>query len=112
MLEGKQHSSVKSREIQVRAGAPSAASVQGHLHVPGASSLCASVSPCTGVTPALLERRVASPVLPEIKQTPGDKLHTKEQKEFLPMQLGREVLRGIAAEELGHVLSCSDQWSL
>lgn len=50
-----------------------------------------------GVTPALLERRVAFPVLSEIRQTPGsgDKLHTKEQKELLPMQFD-----GIAAEEL------------
>lgn len=72
-------------------------------------SLCLSFPMHRGVTPALLERRVAFPVLSEIRRTPGsgDKLHTKEQKELLPMQFD-----GIAAEELRHVHSCSEQWSL
>lgn len=63
-------------------------------NVPAASSLCASVSPLhRGMTPALLERRVAFPVLSEIRQALGAKLHSKEQKEFLSMQLDKPSLR-------------------
>lgn len=77
-------------------------------NVPAASSLslCASVSPCTG------EWHQPFPVLSEVRQASGDKPHTKEQKELLPTQLDKLFFRGTAAEELGHVHRCWDQWSL